>query len=80
MSDMKDYMRLEKWMEKVYDTMEGWQNMQGISVPPDIKNSIADFMRRRIKKGIKKRALTIEFMKIAVGALMYIKTKKLDQI
>lgn len=80
MSDMKDYMHLEKWMEKVHDTIEGWENMQGIVVPNDIKNTIVRFMRKKIKTGLKKKKLTVELMKIAVGALLYIKTKKLDKI
>lgn len=80
MNDMKNYMRLERWMEKIHDTIEGWENMQGIVVPNNIKNTIVTFMHKRVKKGLKNKALTVEFMKIAVGALLYIKTKKLDKI
>lgn len=78
-SDMTNYMRLEMWIDRVRETIVSWENIQGIEVPTEVKDSITKFMRAKIKRGIKKGTLLRTFMQIGVTALVYIKMKGLDK-
>ncbi len=78
-SDMTDYMRLEMWIDRVRETIASWENIQGIEVPIEVKDSITKFLRPKIKKGIEKGTLLRTFMQIAVTSLVYIKMKRWDE-
>ena len=69
------YIRQELWIEKVETTIDTWQNIQGISVPQDVRDAIVKFMANKIKRGIDKGTLIRTFMQIAVTSLLYIKMK-----
>jgi len=75
-TNMSDYMRLEMWIDRVRETMTHWENIQGVEVPTDIKDSITKFLRPKIKNGIERGTLLRTFMQIAVTSLLYIKMKK----
>ena len=75
MSELEDYIRLELWIEKVEATIDTWEDVQGIHVPQEVRDSIVKFMRGKIKVGIEKKTLMKTFMQIAVTALLYIKMK-----
>jgi hypothetical protein len=76
-SDMSNYMRQEMWMDRVEHTITTWENIQGLTVPEDVRETVTSFMRRKIKRGIEKGGLMRVFMQIAVTALIYIKMKRL---
>lgn len=78
-SDMTDYMRLEMWIDRVRETIATWENLQGIEVPIEIKDTITKFLRPKIKRGIEKGTLLQTFMQVAVTALVYIKMKGWDK-
>ena len=75
-SKMSRYLRQELWIERVEETIEQWENLQGVKVPEDIKDTIVKFMRGKIKRGIEKNTLSKMFMQVAVTALIYIKMNK----
>lgn len=77
-SNMTDYMRQEMWEERMLETIHSWEDVQGVIVPDDIKESILTFLRPKIAKGIKNGTLTRVFMQVAMSALVYIKMKRLD--
>jgi len=74
-SKMRDYMRLNMWMERVYSTMYRWEEIQGVQIPDGTKDTISKFMRRKIKYAIKKGTLMRTLLQIAVTSLIYIKMK-----
>ena len=78
-TDMSDYMRLEMWIDRVRETISYWEQLQGIEVPLEIKDTITKFLRPKIKKGIEKGTLMRTFMQIAVTSLLYIKMKGWDK-
>lgn len=78
-TDMKDYMRVELWMDRVLETISHWEKMQGLEVPEDVKKTVTNYMRVRVSTGIRKGTLIRTFMQVAVTALIYIKMKKLDK-
>lgn len=78
-TDMSDYMRLEMWVDRVRETITHWEQLQGIEVPTDIKDSITSFLRPKIERGIHKDTLLRTFMQIAVTSLVYIKMRGLDK-
>lgn len=78
-TNMSDYMREEMWVDRMQDTITTWQKIQGIEVPDEIRDGIIKFMRKKIRKGIKKGTLIRTFMQISVTALIYIKMKRLDK-
>ena len=75
-SNMSDYMREEMWVDRMRDTIHQWENVQGIEVPQDIQDGIVEFMRKKVRKGIRSGTLIRTFMQIAVTALLYIKMRK----
>ena len=78
-TDMSDYMRLEMWIDRVRETITHWEQLQGIEVPQDIKDSITSFLRPKVERGIQKDTLLRTFMQIAVTSLVYIKMRGLDK-
>lgn len=78
-TDMSDYMRLEMWIERIRETISYWEQLQGIEVPIEIKDSITKFLRVKVKRGIEKGTLLRTFMQIAVTSLIYIKMKGKDE-
>jgi hypothetical protein len=79
-NDMTDFMRTEMWVERVEDTISSWQKLQGIEVPDEVRISIVQFMRGKIKKGINKGTLMKAFMQIGVTSLIYIKMKRMGDL
>ena len=78
-TNMSNYMREEMWVDRMRETIAQWENIQEVEVPKDIKDGIIKFMRKKVKRGIKKGTLIRTFMQIAVTALVYIKMKGLDK-
>jgi len=74
-TDMSNYIRKELWMERVVETIDAWEKIQGITVPAEVRDSMYKFMASKIKKGIKRNTLTKIFMQIAVTSLLYIKLR-----
>jgi len=74
-SEMTNYMRQEMWVDRVEQTIAGWENLQGKNVSDDIREDVIKFMRKKIKKGIKRGTLTRVFMQIAVTVVLHLKTK-----
>ena len=77
-SNMSDYMREEMWVDRMRDTIHNWEKIQGLEVPTDIQKTIIKFMRKKIRRGIKRGTLIKTFMQIAVTALIYIKMRRID--
>lgn len=75
-SALHKHIRIELWIERVEATIDTWQEIQGISVPPEIRDGVVKFMRGKIKRGIEKGSLMRVFMQIAVTSLLYIKMRK----
>ena len=75
---MSDYMREEMWVDRMRDTIHNWEKIQGLEVPTDIQKTIIKFMRKKIRRGIKRGTLIKTFMQIAVTALIYIKMRRID--
>ena len=78
-TDMSDYMRLEMWVDRVRETITHWEQLQGVEVPTEIKDTITGFLRPKMERGIQKGTLLRTFMRIAVTSLVYIKMKGLDK-
>lgn len=78
-SRMSDYMRQEMWVDRIEQTISNWEKLQNVAVPEDTKDSIINFLRRKIGKGIKQGTLIRTFMQIAVSSLLYIKMRGLDK-
>ena len=76
-SEMADYVREELWIDRVRETMSHWEHLQGLEVPEDIKDSIVEFLRKKIRRGIEKGTLLRTFMQIAVTSLIYIKMRNI---
>lgn len=72
---MLDYLTEEQWAEKVIETINTFEKIRGIKVSDDAKETVYEFMRRKIRNGIKKGKLTRTFMQIAVTSLLYLKLK-----
>ena len=72
---MSDYIRYEMWMNRVEETITNWEKIQGIKVSDDVRQSVIDFMKLKIRKGITRNTLTKLLLQIAVTSLVYIKIK-----
>jgi len=77
-TDMSNYMRLEMWIDRVRETIVSWEQLQGLEVPVEVKDTITKFLRPKIKRGLEKGTLMRTFMQIAVTSLIYIKMKGWD--
>lgn len=75
-TDMSNYMRLQMWSERILETVTSWEELQGIKVSDDIKDSILEFLMPKVEEGIEKNNLASLFMRIAISSLLYIKTKR----
>ena len=75
---MSNYMRQQMWMDRVMETIDSWERIQEVTLPPELKDSVANFMKLKIKRGLKKNTLMKLFMQIAVTSLLYIKIKGWD--
>ena len=75
-SKLSDYVRGEMWKDRVIDTINTWEKLQGIKVSKKDRDAIVKFMSSKIDNGIRKGTLIKTFMQIAVTSLIYIKTKK----
>lgn len=75
-SKLTDYIRGEMWKDRVIDTINTWERLQGIEVPDKDRETIIKFMSGKIDNGIRQGTLIKTFMQIAVTSLIYIKVKK----
>lgn len=74
-SELLNHAKIELWVERVEDTIDTLQDLQGIFIPQDIRDGIVKFMRGKIKIGIEKKKLAKTMLQVAVSALVHIKMR-----
>jgi hypothetical protein len=73
MSKMTNFMRGERWKTRIWQSIDRYEEIQGIVLPDEMKDSVGEFLCRKVDDFIKKGRLTEGFMSISVAALLHIK-------